>query len=252
MVTYFCFSGFFSSGCWVSCASVIVAACSNFGLFGCIIRSSQTLLRHNVNQNKTQGNKKPDKAGKEYRVTLKQDEVNQRSAGCCFCDLWLFLAILQAKTEAFMRMIRVGFRRRDASFIPMPLTACPRLWLSMCGNTTHNSKVSCFCPCQVWMLEVMYYADAALATVVTKMLVMGLECVRFTWDNVGGHNPPYIFLFQNSTRAYFFESSGKKVVHIFVYQWELQVENFISSIIHMDVWLVVWNHWFFFPIIYGM
>ena len=92
------------------------------------------------------------------------------------------------------------------------------------------------------MLEVMYYADAALATVVTKMLVMGLECVRFTWDNVGGHNPPYIFLFQNSTRAYFFESSGKKVVHIFVYQWELQVENFISSIIHMDVWLVVWNH----------
>ena len=66
------------------------------------------------------------------------------------------------------------------------------------------------------MLEVMYYADAALATVVTKMLVMGLECVRFTWDNVGGHNPPYIFLFQNSTRAYFFESSGKSGTHFCV------------------------------------
>ena len=46
---------------------ILGAACSNFGLFACIIHSAQALLRHNVNQNKTQGNKKPDKAGKEYR-----------------------------------------------------------------------------------------------------------------------------------------------------------------------------------------
>lgn len=44
-------------------------------------------------------------------------------------------------------------------------------------NKTQGNKK----PDKVWMLEVMYYADAALATVVTKMLVMGLECVRSSY-----------------------------------------------------------------------
>ena len=47
------------------------------------------------------------------------------------------------------------------------------------------------------MLEVMYMADAAHATAVTKMRAMEWECVWFTWGTVKGHNSPYIFLFHN-------------------------------------------------------
>ena len=80
----------------------------------------------------------------------------------------------------------------------------------------------------------MYMADAAHATAVTKMRAMEWECVWFTWGTVKGHNSPYIFLFHNPTRAYFFKSSGKKVVHIFVYQWELQVYIYIYTYIKSD------------------
>ena len=58
------------------------------------------------------------------------------------------------------------------------------------------------------------------------MRAMEWECVGITWNIIGGHNSPYTFLFQNPGRAYFFKSSRKNMVHIFVSQWKLQAVDF--------------------------